>query len=77
MAKEKKACRLTAIGGQALLEGIMMKGPYKTLMAVRCKDGSIDLSDVKESHLKDKCSIFGDLIISFKVLPVCLPIRKS
>ena len=49
----------TSIGGQALIEGIMMKGPYKTLMAVRCKDGSIDLSDVKESHLKDKYKIFG------------------
>ena len=49
----------TSIGGQALIEGIMMKGPYRTLMAVRCKDGVIDLSDVKETHLKDKCSIFG------------------
>ncbi len=53
----------TSIGGQALIEGIMMKGPYRTLMAVRCKDGSIDLSDVKELHLKDKCSIFGWPII--------------
>ncbi len=33
MAKEKK--KYTSIGGQALLEGIMMKGPYKTAMAVR------------------------------------------
>ncbi len=33
MAKEKK--KYTTIGGQALLEGIMMKGPFKTAMAVR------------------------------------------
>lgn len=49
----------TSIGGQALIEGIMMKGPYKTMMAVRKKDGTIDLSEVKEKHLKDKCCIFG------------------
>ena len=49
----------TSIGGQALIEGIMMKGPYKTSMAVRKKDGTIDISEVSEKHLKDKCSIFG------------------
>lgn len=49
----------TSIGGQALIEGIMMKGPYKTAMAVRKKDGTIDISEVEEKHLKDKCCIFG------------------
>ena len=49
----------TSIGGQALIEGIMMKGPHKTSMAVRKKDGTIDISEVKEKHLKDKCCIFG------------------
>ena len=49
----------TSIGGQALIEGIMMKGPYKTSMAVRKKDGSIELVDVQEKHLKDKYKIFG------------------
>ena len=53
----------TSIGGQALIEGIMMKGPYKTSMAVRKKDGTIDISEVPEKHLKDKCSIFGWPII--------------
>ncbi len=42
-----------------MIEGIMMKGPYKTMMAVRKKDGSIDLSEVKEKHLRDKCKFFG------------------
>ncbi len=49
----------TSIGGQALIEGIMMKGPYKTSMAVRKKDGSIDISEVEEKHLRDKHKIFG------------------
>lgn len=49
----------TSIGGQALIEGIMMKGPYKTSMAVRKKDGTIDLSDVPEKHLRDKWKFFG------------------
>ncbi len=53
------ANKKTSIGGQALIEGIMMKGPYKTVMAVRTKDGSIDISDVEEKHLKDKCKFFG------------------
>ena len=53
------ANKKTSIGGQALIEGIMMKGPYKTAMAVRKKNGEIDISDVEEKHLKDKCSIFG------------------
>ena len=49
----------TSIGGQALIEGIRMKGPYKTSMAVRKKDGDIDIVEVKEKHLKDKYKIFG------------------
>lgn len=49
----------TSIGGQALIEGIMMKGPYKTAMAVRKTDGSIDLSEVKESRLRDRYKFFG------------------
>ena len=31
----------TTIGGQALIEGIMMKGPDKTVLAVRYTDGTI------------------------------------
>ena len=33
----------TSIGGQAVIEGIMMKGPKKTALAVRIPDGSIDI----------------------------------
>ncbi len=42
---EKQECAIkTSVGGQALLEGIMMKGPFKSAMAVRKPDGEIDLS---------------------------------
>lgn len=39
MANKKK----TSIGGQALIEGIMMRGPVLTSMATRMPDGSIDV----------------------------------
>ena len=35
------AKKMTSIGGQALLEGIMMRGPEKTAMAVRNPEGEI------------------------------------
>ncbi len=43
-----------SIGGQALIEGIMMKGPDKTAMAVRLPDGSIDITNLKHTSIKDK-----------------------
>lgn len=42
MPREKIKC-ITSIGGQALIEGIMMRGPKKTVMAVRQPDGTITL----------------------------------
>lgn len=36
-------CKKSSIGGQALLEGVMMRGPEKEAMAVRLPDGTIDL----------------------------------
>lgn len=39
--KEKNNGIKTSIGGQALLEGIMMRGPKRTAMAVRNTDGEI------------------------------------
>lgn len=38
----KDACP-TSIGGQAIMEGIMMRGPEKTAIAVRLPDGSIHM----------------------------------
>lgn len=52
MAKntQKKSCppcKKTSIGGQALMEGIMMRGPEKTSMAVRNAKGEIILETTK------------------------------
>lgn len=38
-----KKCFKTSIGGQALIEGVMMRGPEKIAMAVRLPDGGIDV----------------------------------
>lgn len=39
----------TTIGGQALIEGIMMKGPDKTVLSVRYTDGTIRSEAVREN----------------------------
>ena len=45
---DKIACaKRTSIGGQALIEGIMMRGPKHTAMAVREPDGNIVLENGK------------------------------
>ena len=48
--KDKKQHK-TSIGGQALIEGIMMKGPKGIAMSVRMPDGSID-TELEESSGK-------------------------
>ena len=52
MKKNEKLCarRRTSIGGQALMEGIMMRGPVKNAMAVRRPNGDIYF----EEHLNEK-----------------------
>lgn len=48
----KKCCKsYTSIGGQALIEGILMRGPEKEAIAVRLPNGEIDLlvTDLKKS----------------------------
>ena len=60
MAKnQKKACKYTSIGGQALIEGIMMRGPQRTVMATRLPDQSIDLEQLTFQPLKEKHKILG------------------
>ena len=45
----------TMIGGQALIEGIMMRGPEKDAIAVRTKDGL--MLDIKPRKIRPKGSI--------------------
>jgi len=60
-SKEDKDFR-TSIGGQALLEGIMMRGPKKQAIVVRTKDGFVTKTeDLK--LLKDKYPIVGFVFI--------------
>ena len=40
----------TTIGGQALIEGVMMVGPSRTAMAVRKGDGTIVVEEIKQSE---------------------------
>ena len=49
--------KYTAIGGQALIEGILMKSPEKTAMAVRKPDGDIDISYFEGKSLREKYKI--------------------
>lgn len=44
---------ITSIGGQAILEGVMMRGPFKTAMAVRKPDGEIECK-IDENGIKKK-----------------------
>ena len=44
----------TTIGGQALIEGVMMRGPSKTAYAVRKPDGEIALRTGKNKIIADK-----------------------
>ncbi len=51
--------KYTSIGGQALIEGILMKNPQKkTAMAVRKPDKTIDISFIEEKSIKDKIKFF-------------------
>ena len=48
----------TSIGGQALIEGIMMRGPSKMAIVVRGKDGLVEKVD-DLNPIKDRIKFFG------------------
>ena len=56
---DKKKIHKTSIGGQALIEGVMMQGPRGVATAVRKTDGEILVEHHEVSHLKDKNKFFG------------------
>ena len=53
MPREKTKL-ITSIGGQALVEGIMMRGPQKTEIAVRMPDGSVSAEELPAESLRRK-----------------------
>lgn len=61
--KREKTKLITSIGGQALMEGIMMRGPKKTAVGVRKADGEILLEEMEPLALGKKCKIFKVPII--------------
>ncbi|MCR4926231.1 MAG: DUF1385 domain-containing protein [Clostridiales bacterium] len=54
-----KTVHKTSIGGQALIEGILMRGPKGNAMALRMPDGSIQTEYKNYTFLKDKYKILG------------------
>lgn len=54
---EEKQTHITSIGGQAVMEGVMMRGPYKTATAVRKPDGEIECK-VEENGTKTRGAFF-------------------
>ncbi len=71
-------CRRTSIGGQALLEGIMMRGPGRSSIAVRKPDGGIMLETEETAPLSKKInripivrgvySFVSSMMIGYKAL---------
>ncbi len=57
MSENKK--HKTSIGGQALIEGIMMRGPKGTAMSLRLPDGTIETEVEEYIPWKNKCKLFG------------------
>lgn len=55
MSKEQQ--HITSIGGQAVMEGVMMRGPFKTAVSVRKPDGEIT-TKVDENGTKTHAKIF-------------------
>lgn len=55
-----KTCtkKITSIGGSALIEGIMMRGPKRTTVAVRTGADEIYTEDVGITTLAQKCKAF-------------------
>lgn len=77
---EKKKCHKTSIGGQAVIEGVMMLGPKKRAISVRKPDGEI-ITDIKELDsalhkskilklpiLRGVVSFFNSLVMGTKAL---------
>jgi uncharacterized protein YqhQ len=63
MSKDKKTCPYVAVGGQALMEGIMMRGPQGTAMSCRMPDGSIDTEMKEFKSLRKKYKFLNIPII--------------
>lgn len=59
MKKKKTQTKYGSVGGQALMEGIMMNGPEGKAMALRLPDGNISVEKKTFTSIKDKNKFFG------------------
>ena len=59
MAEHSNGAFRTSIGGQALIEGILMRGPEKQAIVVRDKDGQLVEKVEKLKFIKDRYPILG------------------
>jgi uncharacterized protein YqhQ len=55
----QEVCFRTSIGGQALIEGILMRGPVRQAIAVRRPDGGIEIKEEELVFIKEKYPILG------------------
>ena len=74
--EKPKECFRTRVGGQALIEGIMMRGPEKICVAVRKPDGTIDLMMDQVKHhpwskipfLRGVLNMVENLVLGYRYL---------
>ena len=60
MAEEKQSCAFrTSIGGQALIEGILMRGPEKQAIVVRDQEGNLVEKVEELRFIRDRYPILG------------------
>ena len=60
--KQSQACATpfrTMIGGQALIEGIMMRGPKKQAVVVRRPDGELEVQEKELKLIKERHPVLG------------------
>ena len=72
MSKNSCVIHKTSVGGQALIEGIMMQGPKGAAMSVRLPDGTIDTEEKEFKHIRDKVKFLG-----FPVIRGCVNFVES
>ena len=59
MANEEQEVKIGAVGGEALMEGIMMRGPKGAAVSLRLPDGSIETTLKQVKLPADRCKAFG------------------
>ena len=59
MKNKQTECFRTTIGGQALIEGILMRGPEKQAIVVRLADGTLQEKTEELKLIKDRYPILG------------------